>query len=172
VATSKAVEEATGARVHTGTLECVPGLYGAVHVADVLEHSPRPWEILMAVRRLVRPHGIVVARGPLENQANLFQRAVKLSRTIRSRLGALRRTEIAPHHLILFTLDGWHRLIRRTGFSVVEERVYELHWPAPERRFSFKPVSIVKELSMALSRSGAGRRLRLGNRVVSMLRTV
>ncbi len=167
-ATADAVSQATGIKVHAGALSDMEGRYYAVHLGDVLEHSPRPLSLLLAVRRLLRPGGLVIARGPLENQANLFQQTVRLSRLLRASLRELPPISMPPYHLVLFTYAGWNALIRRGGLRAVHERVYELHWPVPER-FILRPRSILKELSLVLSGTGLGCRFRMGNRVLSVL---
>lgn len=167
-ATARAMATLIGIPVSHGELRALSGRFDVVHVADVLEHSPRPLDLLLRIRSLLPRGGFVIARGPLENQANLFQLVLRLSRLARNGARLVSTTEQSPYHLILFTLTGWHRLIRRAGFRVSQERVYELHWPAPER-FTLQPVAIVKELSLVISRSRPLRAFRLGNRVISVL---
>jgi SAM-dependent methyltransferase len=165
---ARAVAVLTDMSISHGELHARSGSFEAVHLADVLEHSPRPLDLLLQTRRLLRSGGLVIARGPLENQANVFQLAVRLSRLVRTRSRSFSTTEQPPYHVILFTLRGWRRLMQRAGLCMSYERVYEVHWPAPEQ-FSLSPVSIIKEVSLKVSRSGLLKRWRLGNRVISVL---
>ena len=170
-ATAEKTAAATGVPVHAGSLESLVERgrrYDVIHFADVLEHCPRPLELLAPVRALLAPGGLVMARGPLQNQHTLFQQTLRLQRLARAWLGRLAPLETPPMHVVLFTRAGWHALLRRAGLAVQEERFYEVHWPAPER-FSPRPVWLVKALSLLLSRSPVGRRLELGDRVVSTL---
>jgi SAM-dependent methyltransferase len=166
--TADAVSQATAARVHAGDVDALGGQYDAVHLADVLEHCARPEDLLRRLLRLLAPGGLLIARGPLENQLNLFQQAVRLSRLTRGCLRELPPTTMPPYHLILFTLAGWKALFDRCGMRVLHEEVYEWRWPAPEQ-FTLRPVSVMKGLSLMLSRSRLGQRRRMGNRVVSIL---
>ncbi|HEX2570586.1 MAG TPA: methyltransferase domain-containing protein [Polyangia bacterium] len=170
-ATAEKAAAATGATVHAGSLESLVarGLrYDLIHFADVLEHCPRPIGLLAPARALLASEGLVIARGPLQNQPTLFQQTLRLQRLMRARLGRLAPLEAPPMHVVLFTRAGWHSLIRRAGFALQEEQFYEVHWPAPER-FTPRPVWLIKALSLALSRSPVGRYWELGDRVVSTL---
>jgi SAM-dependent methyltransferase len=162
------VARATGARVHSGVLSGLAGGYDVVHMADVLEHSPRPGEMLSAAVSLLAPHGVIALRGPLENQVNLFQRAMRARRRFREFLGAATPVEMPPYHVNLFTLAGWRALMGCVGLTPTYERVYEVHWPAPER-FAPSAIWMVKAASLALSSTAVGRRLWFGNRVVTLL---
>jgi SAM-dependent methyltransferase len=160
-----------GAKVHSGPLGALAAAghrYDVVHLADVLEHCPDPLDLIEQALPLVSPGGRVVLRGPLENQPNLFQRAMRWRRGARGLLGRLPPVLMPPYHVLLFTLAGWHALLARAGLRLIDERVYEVHWPAPER-FSPSVISLVKEASLRVSCTRLGRRLSLGNRVVTHL---
>lgn len=167
-ATAELATNATGLKVHTGSLKELESRYDAVHLADVLEHCPDPLNVLLEARRLLAPGGILIVRGPLENQANVFQQGVRLHRLLRTRLMTLPPITLPPYHLILFARMGWQALIRRSGLAVLYERIYEVHWPVPER-FRLSPLYVVKKLSLAVSRSPLGHLFCLGNRVCSVL---
>ena len=90
--TSEKTAIATGVPVHTGSLESLVGRglhYDVIHFADVLEHCPRPLELLAPARALLAPRGFVLARGPLQNQPTLFQQTLRLQRLTRAWLGRL-----------------------------------------------------------------------------------
>lgn len=163
-----ATARATGLIVHAGTLSSIGARFDFVHLADVVEHVRDPRGLLIAARALLLPDGELIARGPLEQQPNLFQQAVRWQRVARARLGRARVLEMPPWHLHQLTLRGWHALIARSGLRPVDERLYETRWPAPDA-FTLQPIAMVKSLSRAVSASPLGRGLRLGNRVVSWL---
>jgi SAM-dependent methyltransferase len=169
--TAKLAADATGLPIHSGALSSLTEHYELTHLADVLEHVTDPFAMLVEARRRLTPDGLVIARGPLEQQPSLFQQAVRWQRTIRSRLLGARPMETAPWHISQFTLRGWTALIERAGLRVVEERLYETRWPAPDS-FSVRPLSLVKTVSCAASASPIGKRLKLGSRVVSWLAAV
>jgi SAM-dependent methyltransferase len=157
---------ASGLNVHSGPLSAIGQKYDAIHLADVLEHSPDPLALLCDATKLLEAGGVLLARGPLENQLNVFQLALKLKR-----LASRAPTEMAPYHVILFTLAGWRQLLVRARLEIVSERVYEIHWPAPEQ-FQPRPISLTKSVSLLVSASPIGKALRLGNRVVTLARSM
>lgn len=168
-ATAQIAAQVTAVRVHAGELEALEKKYDVIHLADVLEHSPTPLEFLLRLRQALAPNGLMVVRGPLEGQVNLFQRAMQFSRVIRGFLsGGLLPTLMPPYHLVLFTYAGWNALLNRSRMHLLHQEVYESHWPAPEQ-FELRLISLAKEMSLLLSRSRLGRHLRLGNRVISVL---
>jgi SAM-dependent methyltransferase len=167
-ASAAVVALATGVRVHSGALSALATRYDIVHMADVLEHSPRPADTLRDAASLLVSNGVILLRGPLENQVNLFQQAMRMRRRIAHNFGARAPIEMPPYHVSLFTLAGWRALMRRAGLIQTYERVYEIHWPAPER-FTPTAIWIVKAASLAVTSTGLGRRLGFGNRVVTLL---
>lgn len=169
-ASAEVAERATGLRVHAGPLVSLAPVYEAIHMADVLEHSPRPLELLRDAVSLLAPDGVMLLRGPLENQINLFQRLMSARRRVHALLRELPPAEMPPHHVSLFALAGWRALMDRASLVPLWERVYEIHWPAPER-FAPTVVSAAKAASLAFTATSWGRRLACGNRVVSLLRT-
>ena len=169
-ATATQAASAAGVAVHGGELTSLVGPYEIIHLADVLEHHPRPLDLLLPARNLLAPGGILLLRGPIENQPHLFQQALRSQRLLR-RPFQKARSHAAPHHVVLFTLRGWHALATRAALSIREERVYEVFWPVPHR-FTPRPTWFLKAASRWLSASRLGRRLSLGNRVVSLLQPV
>jgi SAM-dependent methyltransferase len=167
-ASAAVIERATGVPVHSGALSALSGGYEIVHMADVLEHSPRPTEMLRDAVSLLAPRGVILLRGPLENQINLFQQAMRVRRQITARLEVHPPIEMPPYHVNLFTLAGWRSLTNRADLVQAYEHVYEIHWPAPER-FTPTAIWLVKTASLALTSTALGRRLALGNRVVTLL---
>jgi SAM-dependent methyltransferase len=165
---AKLAADATGLPVHSGTLDTIRDRYDLVHLADVVEHVTDPFALLVAARARLAPDGVVIARGPLEQQPNLFQQAVRWQRAARTRLGRARPIEMPPWHISQFTLRGWHVLIARAGLRTIDEQIYETRWPAPDA-FSLRPRALVKSVSQTVSASPVGRALRLGNRIVSWL---
>lgn len=168
-ASAEVAARGTGLRVHAGPLASLSGGYDAIHLADVLEHSPRPIGLLREAVSLLAPEGVVLLRGPLENQVNLFQRVMRLRRQVLGRLRPPPPTEMPPYHVNLFTLAGWRALTSSASLVSISERVYEIHWPAPER-FAPTLVSATKAASLLLTATPLGHRLALGNRVVTFLR--
>jgi SAM-dependent methyltransferase len=158
--------DATGLPVHSGPLEAISGHYDVVHLADVVEHVTHPLDLLRAARERLADSGMLIARGPLEQQTNLFQRAVRWQRVVKTRVGQARPIEMPPWHISQFTLRGWHALLERAGLRLVDEQLYETRWPAPDS-FRLQPRALIKIVSRRITASPLGRALKFGNRVVS-----
>lgn len=166
-ASAAATQRRTGHVVHHGSLDDLPRTYDVVHAADVLEHVADPVGLMHAIRDRVGRDGLLVLRGPLEAQPTLFRSLMLWRSALVYALGRSRGpTDAPPYHVVLFSLDGWNRLLERSGVSVIHQRVYESRWPAPARG-GFSLVSLVKEMSMVVSRTKLGRALGLGSRVVT-----
>jgi SAM-dependent methyltransferase len=168
--TAEKVAASTGLPVSSGPMEALIAAgerFDVVHMADVVEHHPRPIELLGEAIRLLAPGGVLLLRGPLENQTCLFQQVVKVQRLARRLVRRERPLGNPPWHVILFSLPGWRALCRRAGLTCLNEQVGEVHWPvAPDGPLG--PARVIKEASIQLSHSSLGRRLGLGNRVISV----
>jgi hypothetical protein len=108
-------------------LGTIPPTVGIVHFGDVLEHVPKPSQLLHEVMSLLPVGARVVAQGPLEGNANLFAHALKVT-------GWLRRdrpSTFPPYHLHLASATGQRELFRRVGLDEVAWEVTEVNWPAP-----------------------------------------
>lgn len=126
---AKAVEERTGARVVHDPDELEDAAADILHLGDVIEHLTEVNRLMPAILRLIKPGGLLLAQGPLENNATLFTMMLRLAKSVR-RSG---RTEMAPYHVMLATAHGQRALFRRFGLEEVEYSVHEVAWPAPNR---------------------------------------
>jgi SAM-dependent methyltransferase len=100
-----------GLRVFQGSLESLalePARYDAVLLFYVLEHIVDPTRTLTEARRILKPHGWVVAGLPVLDSGQ--------SRLFGSRWSAV--TE-APRHVAIPTFEGARRLLARAGFRDV-----------------------------------------------------
>jgi SAM-dependent methyltransferase len=124
---ARRLEESIGIRVRTNIDE--RPVADVLHLGDVIEHLTRLDEQFPAVLDLVKPGGLLLAQGPLENNASLFTFALSKMR----RLRADRRTEMAPYHVLLATSQGQREFFRRFGLKEIEYTLREVSWPAPVR---------------------------------------
>lgn len=81
--------------------------FDAITLSHVLEHVHEPVAFMQAVRRLLKPGGIVYIDTP-----NIDSRGASF-------WGKNWRGLETPRHLVLFTLDGLQALLQRTGFGHV-----------------------------------------------------
>ena len=150
---AKKVSISSGARVITD-LSQLDEKVDLLHLGDVIEHLTNVNEQVPTILKLLKPGGLLLAQGPLENNPNLFSGVVRLSRRIRPG----RRTEMAPYHVLLATATGQREFFRRFGLDELEYSITEVAWPAPAN-LSFgdlsKPRAItlysLRRLSMAIS---------------------
>ena len=135
-----------------------------VHVGDVIEHLVDVDSEMERILRLLKPGGLLVAQGPLEANANLFNSALNLKKLVwRHSI-----TKMPPYHVLLATAEGQRALFRRFGLEEIEFLMREVSWPAPHelklehlRRPRHLVLYVLRKLSQALSRL---RPNRLGNR--------
>jgi 2-polyprenyl-3-methyl-5-hydroxy-6-metoxy-1,4-benzoquinol methylase len=108
--------QASGAVVHQGNVHSFApaGCYDAVTLTDVLEHVPRPLDVLARVRAFLCPGGwlaIKVPNGP----------AQRLKETLRARLRPSYRATIADNlvHVNHFSAAALARALTESGFTDV-----------------------------------------------------
>lgn len=126
---AEAVARRTGATVVSRPAELPDGLADVVHLGDVIEHLTETDRVLAEVLRLIKPGGLLLAQGPLENNASLFTAVLRAVKSVRSASPA----EMAPYHVMLATSAGQRRLFARLGLQEVEYTLDEVAWPAPSR---------------------------------------
>jgi SAM-dependent methyltransferase len=85
--------------------------YSAVTMVDIIEHTPLPFEAVRKANIILRPGGILVVVTPDIHSAA-------------ARLAGRRWWHLRPAHLAYFSRSSLAALLRRGGFSVVQERRY------------------------------------------------
>lgn len=126
---AKAVAERTGAKVVNPSDQLLTGpVADVIHLGDVIEHLTEMNRQMPEILRLIKPGGLLLAQGPLENNASLFTLMVRLVRSLRR--GSV-RTEMAPYHVLLATAKGQKTLFDRLGLEQLEYSIHEVAWPAP-----------------------------------------
>lgn len=92
------------------------GQFGFIRMRDVIEHLPNPLEVLVELRRLLAPGGVLLVATP--NEGSLPTR-------VRDLVG-FRRTLVAtvnpPHHLHGFAPVTLRRILDRAGLRSLEIR--------------------------------------------------
>jgi SAM-dependent methyltransferase len=126
---AKRVEKQTGARVVSNPAELADGVADVLHLGDVIEHLTEVNRLMPEILRLIKPGGLLLAQGPLENNTTAFTMMLRLAKSLRR--GA--RTEMAPYHVTLASAAGQRRLFKRFGLVELEYSVREVAWPAPNR---------------------------------------
>jgi SAM-dependent methyltransferase len=127
-----------------------------IHLADVLEHLTDLDRQFPEILSLLKPGGTVIAHGPLEANPNLFQRIIKLSRTLRG--GAVHSP---PYHVTLATTAGQRAFFNRFGLEEQVFKVEQIAFPAPEtfggaRSAREKGLYLLRKASQILSAEDNG----------------
>jgi SAM-dependent methyltransferase len=95
-----------------GGLPSLGEAYDYVLCADILEHLRRPEDLLIQLRSVLKPGGVLVASLP--NSGNVYFRLnVLVGRFPQEDKGLFDRT-----HVRFFTWDGWRELFEGTGFRI------------------------------------------------------
>jgi SAM-dependent methyltransferase len=127
---ARELERSTAATVITNPNERFnQPLADILNLGDVIEHLTELNRQMREILKLIRPGGLLIAQGPLEANANLFNLTVRLSRSFRRS----RRIEMAPYHVLLATAEGQRALFQRFGLTELEYSIREVAWPAPGR---------------------------------------
>jgi SAM-dependent methyltransferase len=141
---AKSVSNRTGIRIVTDTKELgIQPIADVLHLGDVLEHLTRVNQQLPEVLKLLKPGGILLAQGPLENNTTPFTIAVRWNRSRRNSLPL----DAPPYHVVLATSRGQQILFRRFGLTQIDWSVREVSWPAPSKLTS-EVISNPRELVM------------------------
>ena len=128
---AEAVAGRTGARVLTPrSLDSLGQSFAdVINLGDVIEHLTEPNRQMPEILSLLKPHGLLLAQGPLEGNTTLFSLGLRLSRVARPK----RRMEMAPYHVMLATARGQRAFFERFGLEEAEFSISEISWPAPAR---------------------------------------
>jgi len=112
----------SGRRQLNVDLRCTPLLeaglpanhYHFVRLRDVIEHLPNPYEVLLEIKRILVPGGVLLLATP--NEAGLPTQ-------LRLMMGGKRRnvaTVPPPHHLHGFTMPTLQKILQRAGLQTLE----------------------------------------------------
>ena len=132
--------------------------FDAVTLMDVLEHVSDVGITLSAVRRVLRPGGVMYVHTPvvtiLDRAMHVVQRMPLLSGVGQ----AWQRARTSIYHLQNFTPQALRQLMAQHGFEVVRlDRINELSWPVDYYVWVYLvqlrglPKALVKPLTMLLA---------------------
>lgn len=104
--------------------------FDVVHLGDVLEHVPQPFDLMRTLERLLAPDGLFFIEGPLQNNASIVQIATVVAKGIRRRLGRDRIPTYPPYHLLLTHASAQKAFFTdRLGYRALLFDVLENGWP-------------------------------------------
>ena len=125
-----------------------------VHLGDVIEHLTDLDDQFHIALSLLRPGGVLVAQGPLENNWTVFSMAKRVAG--RARPNRLRRQP--PTHVLQATAGGQRGFFARHGLEEKTFDIFEVWWPAPSAiadcrgRPRLIALHLIRRASLALGR--------------------
>ncbi|MBO0347853.1 methyltransferase domain-containing protein [Phormidium pseudopriestleyi FRX01] len=127
---AKTVEQNTGAIIfnRNSVNQLQEPIADILHLGDAIEHLTQLNSQMPKILSLIKPGGLLLAQGPLENNTNLFTFTLSCLRSLHRR-----RTEMPPYHVILATAKGQKILFQQFGLEELEYSITEVSWPAPNR---------------------------------------
>jgi SAM-dependent methyltransferase len=159
------IEKKTGIKVVSDPALLRPkGTTDALLLSDVFEHLTDVNRQVPEILNLLKPGGILIAQGPMENNLTLFTGVLRLVRSLRGSPPV----ESPPYHVMMSTSKGQKAFFKRFNLERTCFEVYEVGWPVPDRliRSQWKqPRLVLLFLLRCLSKAlCALRPLRCGNR--------
>jgi len=104
--------------------------FDVVTLMDVLEHVPRPADLVLACARILRPGGMIYLRTPVVTRLDSVMHAFQRMRGLQALGRAWQRGRTSCFHLQNYTPRALEALLVCRGFERVDVRVVnELSWP-------------------------------------------
>jgi hypothetical protein len=143
--------------------------FDIIHLGDVFEHLPNPYETIGALNHLMNRNGLFFVEGPLERNPSLVY---YVARTVHRIKRATRRKSwtIPPWHLTMVDAQAQEDFFtKRMRYRKVLFQIAEDGWPyctdqPRARTLGLDARRMVGQLAIALSRTKVGRNANLGNR--------
>jgi 2-polyprenyl-3-methyl-5-hydroxy-6-metoxy-1,4-benzoquinol methylase len=106
-------------------------VYDVIRLSNVLEHLDKPVEILKKIMQKLKPGGILLVEGPLEDNGNLAHSLrmllFKFTASKRKKHPAVH----APTHIFFSNRSNQLNLFKALSFQTIEYTVTERAWPYP-----------------------------------------
>ena len=107
--------------------------YNFIHLGDVLEHLTAPEEMIQKLcKRLNSEGGIIIFRGPLEDNASFGFMCRYATSWIQQKLNPTSVATHVPYHISFADINNQEILFKRAGLEKLHYKVWETPWPYPE----------------------------------------
>ncbi len=106
--------------------------FDLIFLGDVLEHLNNPQDTLKEIHKILLPHGILIAQGPLEGAQTISNFLM----SIKSAFLKGSPSYFPPYHVSLATRKAIFEVLEKANLKVQSLKVTEPLWPAP--RFASK----------------------------------
>lgn len=113
-----------------GTVQASGQRFDIIHLGDVLEHLPDPYQTMRSLSALLAPGGLFFVEGPLQSNPSIVYFVSVALKRVRRLVGADRIATSAPTHLMLVGRQAQAAFFsERLGFRQLFFEVYEMGWP-------------------------------------------
>ena len=128
--TARETEKSSGVKVFDSSSirDMGFGFADILHLGDVIEHFTDIDTQMQEILKLIKPGGILIAQGPLENNRNLFTLIISNARKL-----LRKKNQMPPYHVMLSTSKGQRILFNRFGLEEISYHITEVAWPAPDK---------------------------------------
>lgn len=116
-------------------------LYDVIRVSNVIEHLTDPHATTVLLYQKLKPGGILLVEGPLENNFTLSLILKKTYFRLKKTFSNKPATH-APTHITFTNYKSQENLFQSAGFHTVQYQVVERAWPSPAR---FNQVKGIKD---------------------------
>jgi 2-polyprenyl-3-methyl-5-hydroxy-6-metoxy-1,4-benzoquinol methylase len=104
--------------------------YDIIFLSNVLEHLTNPREIMLTLKTRLKPNGVFVLEGPVENNFNLTKYARKSIFFVRKNLFNKKASHI-PTHVLYSNKKNQEEFFKSIGLETLYYHIDESHWPFP-----------------------------------------
>lgn len=131
--------------------------FDVIRLSNVLEHLTEPVVILKKLSQYLRPGGIFLIEGPVEDNFCLAQKVRSFYFGIRKLLQPRRQVSAPPYHIFLSNRRNQRDLFQRCGFEETLFRIAEDPWPFPisiakAKGIAGKITAVIARVSMLFSK--------------------
>jgi SAM-dependent methyltransferase len=104
--------------------------FDVIYLDNVIEHLTNPSEILNILVKKLNPDGLLIARGPLEDNFNIAQYFRKIVFGLRKLL-MKNKVKHVPWHVSFWNYNNQLSFFERVGLSTKHYEISETSWPFP-----------------------------------------
>lgn len=105
-------------------------LFDVIFLSNVLEHLTNPKEIMLLLKTRLKPDGVFVLEGPVENNFNLTKYARKTVFWIRKKIFNKKASHV-PTHILYSNRKNQEDFFKSLGLQTIYYHIDESHWPFP-----------------------------------------
>ena len=131
-------------------------LFDVIRLSNVLEHLIAPVDVLGKLKQYLRPGGIFLIEGPVEDNFCLAKKVRTVYFSIRKWLQPGRQVSAPPYHIFLSNRKNQRELFRTCGLQELLFRIAEDPWPFPTSvagaKGGGKITAIIARVSMFFTR--------------------